>query len=99
MCIMGNTKARVGQPFHIPARQLRKISAPTLVFLGGKDGLVGDPDAAARRARNIENHEIEVLPHAGHIMCVDEPTRVSSRIIEFLEHPAEWTGDRATGTG
>jgi pimeloyl-ACP methyl ester carboxylesterase len=29
MHIMGYTKARVGQPFHIPARRLRMIHAPT----------------------------------------------------------------------
>ena len=47
----------------------------------------------------IENHKIEMLPNAGHIMSVDEPTRVSSAIIEFLAHPAEAVRDRGTGTG
>ena len=76
------------QPFHIPGRRLRKISAPTLVFLGGKDGLVGHANAAARRARrNIHGCEIEVLPDAGHIMSVDEPDFVGDRIVEFLETP------------
>ncbi len=66
MRIMGNTKALVGQPFHIPARQLRMIHAPTLVFLGGKDGLIGSASAAARRAcRSIAGCEIEVLSEAG----------------------------------
>ena len=85
---MGYTKARVGQPFHIPGRRLRQISAPTLVFLGGKDGLVGDANAAARRARRyIHGCDIEVLPGAGHIMSVDEPDFVADRIVEFLETP------------
>jgi hypothetical protein len=53
MRILGYTKARVGQPFHIPARRLRMIDAPTLLFLSGKDGLVGSPTAAARRAAAI----------------------------------------------
>jgi pimeloyl-ACP methyl ester carboxylesterase len=85
MQIMGYTKARVGQPFHIPSRRLRMIKAPTLVFLGGKDGLVGPPAAAARRAlRNVGKCEIEVLPDAGHVMSVDEPDFVAKRSIEFL---------------
>jgi pimeloyl-ACP methyl ester carboxylesterase len=85
MRIMGYTKARVGQPFHIPARQLRMISAPTLLFFGGKDGLVGSVSAAARGARrNITGCEIEVLPNAGHVMSVDEPDVVGPRIVEFL---------------
>jgi pimeloyl-ACP methyl ester carboxylesterase len=85
MRIMGYTKPRVGQPFHIPARRLRAIQAPTLIFLGGKDGLVGDAEAAAKRARrNITGCEIEVLPGAGHVMSVDEPDLVGNRIVEFL---------------
>ena len=85
MRIMGYTKARVGQPFPIPGRRLRVIAAPTLVFLGGKDGLVGDANAAAARARRfIRGCEIEILSEAGHIMSVDEPDFVARRIIEFL---------------
>lgn len=85
MQIMGYTKARVGQPFHIPSRRLRGITVPTLVFLGGRDGLVGDPAAATKRARrNIARCEIEVLPDAGHVLSVDEPDFVATRIVEFL---------------
>ena len=79
-------KACVGQPFHIPGRRLRKIHVPTLVFLGGKDGLVGRAAAAAKRARrNITGCQIEVLPEAGHVMSVDEPDLVGDRIIKFLQ--------------
>ena len=88
MRIMGYTKARVGQPFHIPARKLRMIKAPTLVFLGGKDGLVGTATPRPRRARrNITGCEVEVLPDAGHVMSVDEPDFVGARIVEFLQRP------------
>jgi pimeloyl-ACP methyl ester carboxylesterase len=86
MQIMGYTKARVGQPFHIPSRRLRGIHAPTLIFLGGRDGLVGRPAAAANRARhNITGCQIEVLGDAGHVMSVDEPDFVAERIDEFLQ--------------
>jgi pimeloyl-ACP methyl ester carboxylesterase len=85
MQIMGYTKARVGQPFHIPSRRLRMINARTLVFLGGRDGLVGSPTPAAKRAqRNIIGCEVEVLSDAGHVMSVDEPDFVGKRSIEFL---------------
>jgi pimeloyl-ACP methyl ester carboxylesterase len=85
MRLMGKGKARVGQPFRIPGRELRTIKAPTLVILGGKDGLVGSAAAAAKRARNIPSCEIEILPQAGHIMSVDEPEFVGQRIVNFLE--------------
>jgi pimeloyl-ACP methyl ester carboxylesterase len=85
MLIMGKCKPKTGQPFHLSSRKLRTIKAPTLVILGGKDGLVGNATAAARRARNIPNCEIEILPQGGHIMSVDEPEFVGERIVNFLE--------------
>jgi pimeloyl-ACP methyl ester carboxylesterase len=85
MRLMGKGKARVGQPFRIPGRKLRTIKAPTLVILGGKDGLVGSAAAAAKRARNIPSREIKILPQAGHIMSVDEPEFVVQRIVNFFE--------------
>jgi pimeloyl-ACP methyl ester carboxylesterase len=85
MRIMGKCKPKTGQPFHIAGPKLRLIRSPTLVILGGKDGLVGSATAAAKRARNIPNCEIEILPSAGHIMSVDEPAFVGKRIADFLE--------------
>jgi pimeloyl-ACP methyl ester carboxylesterase len=90
MRLMGKGKARVGQPIRIPGRKLRTIKAPTLVILGGKDGLVGSAAAAAKRARNIPSCEIEILPQAGHIMSVDEPEFVGQRIVNFLEAEEGW---------
>jgi pimeloyl-ACP methyl ester carboxylesterase len=84
MLIMGKCKPKTGQPFHLSSRRLRTIKAPTLVILGGKDGLVGSAAAAAKRARDIPNCEIEILPQAGHIMSVDEPKFVGERIVKFL---------------
>jgi pimeloyl-ACP methyl ester carboxylesterase len=86
MRTLGYTKALVGQPVRIPSRRLRLIKAPTLVFLGGKDGLVGNATAAAKRARrNIDGCEIEILPEAGHVMSVDEPAFIGDRIVKFLQ--------------
>lgn len=48
--IAGKCRGRVGWPFKIPDAQLRKIEAPTLLRLGGKDEAVGSAATAARRA-------------------------------------------------
>jgi pimeloyl-ACP methyl ester carboxylesterase len=90
MRILGQCRPRVGQPLHIPGRKLRMIEAPTLIILGGKDGLIGSATAAAKRARrNIAGCEIEILPGAGHVMSVDEPEFVGGRIASFLEGAQE----------
>jgi pimeloyl-ACP methyl ester carboxylesterase len=86
MRILGRCKPRLGQPFHIAGRRLRMIKAPTLVILGGKDGLIGSASAAAGRARrNIAGCEVEILPGAGHVMSIDEPEFVGARIASFLD--------------
>jgi pimeloyl-ACP methyl ester carboxylesterase len=86
MRILGTCKPRVGQPFHISDGKLRMIKAPTLVILGGKDGLIGSAIAVAKRAqRNIAGCEIEILAGAGHVMSVDEPEFAARRITNFLE--------------
>jgi pimeloyl-ACP methyl ester carboxylesterase len=96
MRILGRCRPRVEQPFHIPARKLRIIDAPTLIILGGKDGLIGSAAAAARRARrNIAGCEVEILPGAGHVMSIDDPEFVAGRIASFLDAATE--SDRATG--
>jgi pimeloyl-ACP methyl ester carboxylesterase len=98
MRILGRCRPRLGQPFHIPARKLRMIDAPTLVILGGKDGLIGSATAAARRARrNIAGCEIQILPDAGHVMSIDEPEFVGGRIARFLDTARE--SDRTPGGG
>jgi pimeloyl-ACP methyl ester carboxylesterase len=77
---MRECKSLNGWPLPIPARKLRRIKAPTLAILGGQDGLVLSANAAARALRNIASCELEVLPHAGHLMHIDEPERVGSRV-------------------
>ena len=84
MELLVHCQPRLGQPFHVPGRRLERIKAPTLVLLGGKDGLIGSATSAARRARHIPGSEVEILPNAGHVMSIDEPDLVGDRIIEFL---------------
>jgi pimeloyl-ACP methyl ester carboxylesterase len=86
MRLIATCRPRLGSPFHISARKLRRIKIPTLVVLGDKDGLIGSATAAAARAReNIAHCEIEILPQAGHVMMIDEPEIVGAKTARFLE--------------
>jgi pimeloyl-ACP methyl ester carboxylesterase len=85
MRLLATCRPRTGAPFTIAGRKLRSIEAPTLIVLGAKDGLVGDAESAATRARRyIADFEIEIRPEAGHAMSVDEPELVGRRIVHFL---------------
>jgi pimeloyl-ACP methyl ester carboxylesterase len=85
MRLLAACRMRTGWPISIPGRELRKITASTLVILGGKDGLIGSATAAAERARrHLAGSEIEILPNAGHLMSIDEPEVVGEQIVHFL---------------
>lgn len=78
-------RVRVPNPFPVPARHLERITAPTLVLLGGQDRLVGDARRAAARAWNhIADLEIEIVSQGTHAVHAEEPDRVAGRILEFL---------------
>jgi pimeloyl-ACP methyl ester carboxylesterase len=78
-------RVRVANPFPLSSRQLQRIEAPTLVVLGGRDQLLGDPCRAAARAWNsIAKLEIEIFPHGTHAVHTEEPDAVAGRILEFL---------------
>ena len=85
MRILGDCRPRVGQPIPIANGKLRTIKAPTLLFLGGKDGLVGNGPRRPCARRNIARCEIEILQTPGHAMSVDDPDFIGSRIAKFFE--------------
>jgi pimeloyl-ACP methyl ester carboxylesterase len=88
MRLAGKGKPRMGKPWPMSNDQLRRVRAPTLLFLGGKDGAIGSAEAAADRARsNIPDCEVVVLPDAGHLMMIDQPGIVGPRIVDFLDPP------------
>lgn len=85
MRLLASCRPRVAPPLTIASRSLRKVRAPTLVLLGADDGIVGDAQARANRARrHLPECEVEIVPNAGHAMSVEQPDLVASRILRFL---------------
>ena len=63
--------------------QLGGIKIPTLVIVGEHD--LGAPVSQAERIANrIPGAKLVVIPHAGHLSCLEEPTAVNAAIEEFL---------------
>jgi pimeloyl-ACP methyl ester carboxylesterase len=77
---------KLGSPLPLSAATLGTIRVPTLIMLGGRDRLVGNAQAAARRAReHIRDVEIEILPDACHAMSIEQPERVARRLLKFFD--------------
>lgn len=83
--IQGGFTPKLGSPLPVPAAVRRAIRAPTLIVLGARDRLVGNPRAAARRATaTIPRVEIEIVPNGTHAVHIEEPQRVAHSIVTFL---------------
>ncbi len=64
--------------------RLSKITAPTLILHGKKDGIV--PIAHARAFRDgIPNARLEILEGLGHLPALEDPAAVADLVCGFLE--------------
>jgi pimeloyl-ACP methyl ester carboxylesterase len=62
---------------------LSELRPPTLVFLGTRDGVVGDAEAAAGLARSIPDVEIRLVD-SGHVIGAELADAVNPAITAFL---------------
>lgn len=61
-----------------------KIETPTLLIAGEKDP-VAPPDAMMRMAETIPGSRLEVLPKAGHLANLEQPTTFNQLLDNFLQ--------------
>ncbi len=66
------------------AGQVSEISAPALVIFGSEDKMVS-PGAGRVLAYQIAGARMEIVPHAGHMVMLEQPERVAALIGEFLQ--------------
>ncbi|WP_327682532.1 phosphoribosyltransferase family protein [Kitasatospora sp. NBC_00458] len=86
---VGAVVSRGGRPDLAGAGRLARVTAPTLLIVGARDGLVIDLNRRARERLRCES-ELAVVPHAGHLF--EEPgtlDRVADLARDwFLDHLA-----------
>lgn len=64
-------------------RELRKFTAPALVVMGEQETLY-NPKKAARRAAEMPNARVTIVPDAGHAAVFDRPSTINPIILDFL---------------
>jgi pimeloyl-ACP methyl ester carboxylesterase len=91
-------KVKAGNPLPLSAARLAAIRAPTLVVLGGRDNLVGNPTNAVRRARaHLRDVRIKVVPNGTHALAMEAADQVSRWLLDFLELPQRDTSAEGAG--
>jgi pimeloyl-ACP methyl ester carboxylesterase len=70
-------------PSVFPSEELGKLHMPILMLTGDHDKL--NPPRAIQRARQMIPHlEAEIIPHAGHLLSMEQPGCVDQRVLSFL---------------
>jgi pimeloyl-ACP methyl ester carboxylesterase len=78
---------------HDAAERLEEIEAPTLILHGAEDTLI-PPAQVIELKRRIPHAELELLPHAGHMVITDAEEPTARAIVRFLDRQGE--GSSAT---
>ena len=68
----------------LQARMGETISVPALYLHGGKDGCIGASTTEGMANNFSGPFELELLPHVGHFLHLEDPNYVHERILAFL---------------
>jgi pimeloyl-ACP methyl ester carboxylesterase len=71
-------------PHSFTPGELQAVKAPTLVFFGTGDDIVGDVEAARTLAQNIPDVET-VVAESGHMIGAEKALLVNATTVEFLD--------------
>jgi len=83
-CIMKSTIPSIGQPVPMTTEQKHEMKMPILLFLGTRDGIVGEANVAKKAGQEYPNIDIEVL-ESGHLVATEHRDFVNQKLKEFLE--------------
>lgn len=74
---------KVSMPVTFLPQELQEVQAPTLLILGAKDNLTGDPDDVRQLAENVPDIDIHVLD-SGHLIGIEAADEVNELLLGFL---------------
>ncbi|MCW5658672.1 MAG: alpha/beta hydrolase [Burkholderiaceae bacterium] len=71
-------------PSEIPDEELRTLRCPTLILVGDQERIYAPESAVSRAAKQMPHAVCEVLHGLGHLLGMQDPLAVNSRITGFL---------------
>lgn len=77
-------RGKIAAPIRLSKDKLRKVAAPTLLFVGKNDPTFNSQKDIDRAVKAIPNVQAEVMLNTGHMMNTESPEFVNERILEFL---------------
>ena len=62
----------------------KTINVPTLIMVGELDTLT-PPSMSKEILKKIKNSKLSVIPNAGHLSNIENPTVFNQKLLEFLD--------------
>jgi len=67
--------------------ELARISVPTLVITGADDTLI-PPTESEKLAQAIPGSQLNIIPHAGHLVAFEQPDKFNHVLEEWMDRAA-----------
>ena len=64
--------------------ELKRIDHPALLLIGAGDKIYNPQKAIQRAQRWVPHLRAEIIPNAGHLLIMDQPEYINTRILKFL---------------
>jgi len=64
--------------------ELKQVDLPALLLIGAGEKIYNHQKVIERAQRLIPDLTAEIIPDAGHLLIMDQPEIINSRILEFL---------------
>ena len=64
--------------------ELKQIDLPVLLLIGAKEKIYDPRKAMERAQRCLPDLTAEIIPEAGHLLIMDQPEFINTRILKFL---------------
>ena len=63
---------------------MKQITLPTLLLIGAGERIYNPKEAIERAEQWMPNLTAEIVPNVGHLLIMEQPESVNSRILKFL---------------
>jgi pimeloyl-ACP methyl ester carboxylesterase len=82
--ILEGVISRQARPKPFTPKQLQNIHIPVLLFLGKRDGLVGNPENTRQLVQKNPYVQVEILD-TGHLISAEKPDQFNKLVYNFIE--------------
>lgn len=71
-------------PTTYSAEELKRVDIPSLLLIGEQEKIYNPKKAMQRAKQLMPNVTAKFIPHASHLLIMEQPELINARILDFL---------------